>query len=56
MLARRARAMYDLLAAGHDAGVQPWARLWAEGHGEIWRLDAEYAARREPDWLAALLS
>jgi hypothetical protein len=55
MLARRARAMHDLLATGHARGTQPWARLWAEGHGEVWRRDTEYIDRREQDWLAALL-
>jgi Ser/Thr protein kinase RdoA (MazF antagonist) len=56
MLARRSRAMYDLLAAGHATGRQPWARLWAEGHGDIWRRDTEYVDRREQEWLAALLA
>jgi Phosphotransferase enzyme family len=55
MLGRRARAMHDLLAAGHAEGRQPWARLWAEGHGEVWRRDAEYARTHEEEWLAALL-
>jgi Ser/Thr protein kinase RdoA (MazF antagonist) len=56
MLARRSRAMYDLLAHGRATGTQPWARLWADGHGETWRRDSEYAAEREGDWLAALLA
>jgi hypothetical protein len=56
MLARRARAMHDLLAAGHAHGRQPWARLWAEGHGEVWRRDTEHIGRREHEWLAALLA
>jgi aminoglycoside phosphotransferase (APT) family kinase protein len=55
MLARRARAMYDLLAAGHQHGTRPWARLWAGGHGEIWRQDTGYIGRNEEGWLAALL-
>jgi hypothetical protein len=56
MLARRSRAMYDLLAAGHADGTQPWARLWAHGHGEIWWRDTEYIARREQEWLTTLLA
>ncbi|MHA6630684.1 phosphotransferase [Pseudonocardia sichuanensis] len=55
MLARRSRAMYDLLAGGHATGAQPWARLWDEGHGAVWRRDTAYIARHEQDWLAALL-
>jgi Ser/Thr protein kinase RdoA (MazF antagonist) len=56
MLARRGRAMHHLLADGHRTGTQPWARLWAQGHGEVWRRDAEYTEAHEPDWLAALLA
>jgi hypothetical protein len=55
MLARRSRAMYDLLAGGHANGIQPWARLWGDGHGEVWRQDTEYIAHREQEWLTALL-
>ena len=25
------------------SGTQPWARLWAQGHGAIWRAKADYA-------------
>jgi aminoglycoside phosphotransferase (APT) family kinase protein len=52
MLARRSRAMYDLLANG----TGPWARLWAKGHGEVWQADTAYIARHEADWLTALLA
>jgi Ser/Thr protein kinase RdoA (MazF antagonist) len=55
MLARRARAMYDLLTNGHAAGAQPWARLWMDGHGEVWRNDTGYIRQHERTWLAALL-
>jgi phosphotransferase family enzyme len=55
MLARRSRAMYDLLAAGHAQGTSPWARLWAEGHGETWERDTTYIRQNERTWLAALL-
>lgn len=41
-LAARATSMYDLLAGGHASRQQPWARLWADGHGEYWRRDAEW--------------
>jgi hypothetical protein len=55
MLARRASAMHDLLAHGHRTGTQPWAQLWADGHGAVWRRDAEYIALREQEWRDALL-
>ena len=53
MLGRRTTSMYDFLAAG--AGVQPWARLWREGHGEAWRRDSEFIEERTALWEQALL-
>ena len=52
---RRARAMYDLLSAGHRSGEQPWARLYAEGHAEYWGPVAEHIQTHLAD-LAELLS
>lgn len=54
-LARPARAMYDLLADGHATGRQPWSALWDEGHGAVWRADADLIESRTAGWLAALL-
>ncbi|GAA4210541.1 phosphotransferase [Actinocatenispora rupis] len=48
-------AMYDLLADGATTGTQPWARLWDEGHGAVWRADTDLVAARRADWLTALL-
>ena len=42
-LVPRTWSMYTLLAQGKEAGEEPWARLWDEGHGAIWRRDAEWA-------------
>ncbi|MFV2018312.1 hypothetical protein [Micromonospora sp. LOL_023] len=55
LLARRTRSMHDFLAAQSAAGVPPWSRLWREGHGDIWRRDADHIGAREADWAAALL-
>lgn len=52
---RRARAMYDLIAAGHRSGRQPWARLYAEGHAEYWGPVADYIQLHLAD-LAGLAS
>ena len=41
-LAPRTWSMYTLLEQGKETGEQPWARLWDEGHGAIWRRDAEW--------------
>jgi len=55
MLSRRARSMHDFLRA-QAAGSQPWASLWAAGHGDAWRSDAGYIRQRERDWSRALLA
>jgi hypothetical protein len=54
-LARPVRAMYDLLADGHATGREPWATLWAEGHGQVWRANTDFVEERTATWLAALL-
>jgi hypothetical protein len=45
LVARRTWAMYERLRCGGETGVQPWARLWAEGHGDHWRAAAEDVER-----------
>ena len=55
LLAVPARAMYELLSDGAATGTQPWARLWDEGHGQVWRSDTEFIERRQEAWLHALL-
>jgi Ser/Thr protein kinase RdoA (MazF antagonist) len=55
MLGRRTRSMHNFLAAGATDGLDPWARLWREGHGEAWRRDSEFIERRAAFWEQALL-
>jgi Ser/Thr protein kinase RdoA (MazF antagonist) len=50
VLTARTRAMYDLLERGSVTGAQPWARLWAEGHGVHWGGAADYVAAHEQQW------
>ena len=33
---------YKLLLRGHQEQMQPWCRLWQQGHGDIWFQHAEY--------------
>ena len=54
-LGPRAWVMYTLLADGHRTGTQPWARLWAEGHGGYWQRDAEWIEAHAAALRAALL-
>lgn len=39
--------MYELLRRGAAHDEQPWARLWDEGHGDVWLADAQYVAAHE---------
>ncbi|MFI7500703.1 hypothetical protein ACIBVL_19815 [Streptomyces sp. NPDC049687] len=48
--------MHEFLRDQAAQGAQPWARLWAEGHGDAWRNDAEYVEQREDQWMRALLA
>ena len=45
MMARRARAMFSLLAESSHTGRQPWARLYSEGHASYWDAAARYLDR-----------
>jgi hypothetical protein len=47
--------MHQFLADRTAAGIEPWARLWNEGHGEAWRSDADYNDTQQDHWQAALL-
>ena len=47
--------MHTFLAEQSARGVQPWTRLWQEGHGDVWQADADYIAQRDHQWRQALL-
>ena len=53
-MAKRAAAMFELLRSSSENGFQPWADMYANGHGEHWRGAAEYVARHQTDWERAL--
>jgi Phosphotransferase enzyme family len=56
LLARRTESMHTFLADRAARGVQPWTRLWQEGHGDVWWADAVYIAERSEQWRRALLA
>ncbi|GAA1807720.1 phosphotransferase [Luedemannella flava] len=56
LIVARTRAMYDLLHSSSLTGAQPWARLYAEGHGDHWGPAATYIERNLDTWTAALLA
>jgi hypothetical protein len=55
LLGPRIWSMYRLLKDGHRYSIEPWGRLWSEGHGAAWRADGEYVQKHHPTLLAAVL-
>jgi hypothetical protein len=55
LLVPRTLSMYELLKRGFQEGHQPWAQLWEQGHGQIWRADADYTDRHLTRFRNALL-
>ncbi|WP_369822006.1 phosphotransferase [Pseudonocardia sp. EC080619-01] len=55
LLPDRTRAMYRLLQEGADTGTEPWATLWAAGHGVVWKRNTDHLERHRGTWLSALL-
>lgn len=53
-LALRARAMHEHLRAAHESGEEPWATMFVEGHGEHWRMRAEYIETYGIHWERAV--
>jgi Phosphotransferase enzyme family len=54
LIGAHSRAMFDLLRTSSLTGRQPWARLYAEGHGDYWGPAAEYADHNVDVWRRAL--
>lgn len=46
--------MYDLLYSSHLASREPWASMFADGHGEHWKAAAHYVGAYRDVWAAAL--
>ncbi len=55
LIAEHTRGMFDLLRASSLTGEQPWARLYADGHGRHWGPAADYVEEHLERWTAALL-
>lgn len=54
LIGAHTRGMYDLLLSASVTGDQPWARLYAEGHGEHWGPAADYIEAHLQRWTSAL--
>jgi hypothetical protein len=55
LIGAHTRGMADLLRTSARTGRQPWARLYAEGHGDHWGPAADYIDAHTGAWTSALL-
>ncbi|TFD74752.1 phosphotransferase [Cryobacterium fucosi] len=53
-MAKRTAAMFGLLRTSHETGLQPWADMYVNGHGEFWRAATEYVTQNQTAWERAL--
>lgn len=53
-MAKRTRAMSDLLRTANGTGLQPWADMYMNGHGDFWHDATEYVTRNQTAWERAL--
>ncbi|GAA1251540.1 Ser/Thr protein kinase RdoA (MazF antagonist) [Microbacterium phyllosphaerae] len=51
---RRAAAMLDMLTAAHEEHREPWASMFADGHGSHWAAVVDYVGTHRAVWLDAL--
>jgi hypothetical protein len=56
LIVAHTRAMFELLRRSSLTGEQPWARLYAEGHGGYWGSAADYVECNLGTWTQALIS
>lgn len=53
-MAERTAAMFNLLKSSNETGFQPWADMYVNGHGEVWRAAAQYVVENHAVWERAL--
>lgn len=53
-LSERTHAMYRLLRSSHESGLEPWASMFADGHGAHWDRAARFVELHRDHWASAL--
>ena len=53
-MARRTAAMFELLRGSQETGLQPWADMYLNGHGDFWRGATAYVTQHQAAWVRAL--
>ena len=54
LIVAHTRGMFEVLRGGAVTGEQPWAMLYAEGHGNYWGPAADYIECHLGTWATAL--
>lgn len=52
---QRCTAMYRMLRSSYEAGREPWASMYSNGHGDHWRVVALYVQKHQDLWAQSLL-
>jgi len=47
--------MYEHLKHSSVSGLQPWGRMFHEGHGDFWRSSTAYIESNQRDWESAVV-
>jgi len=55
VLVARIASSYNHLKHRARAGIEPWARLWNEGHGNAWASILSYAQQNSSAWRRSLM-
>ncbi len=55
VLVARIASSYNHLRRRAEAGIEPWQRLWAEGHGDGWHAILRFAESHAGEWRRALV-
>lgn len=53
-MAQRAAAMYEMLRRSNQSGREPWASMYADGHGQHWLETTEFITKHHRGWRRAL--
>lgn len=51
---QRTAAMHELLKNSHVSGIEPWATMFTNGHGDHWLSVTQFVRNNEPVWVEAV--
>ena len=54
VMVKRTHAMFEMLERSHHEGIEPWATMFVEGHGDHWRGASDYVQQHRAEWQETL--